>query len=398
MAFTVPLVALTAFDRVYGGVARFFAEAPWSRRIAHRLLRAVPAARDTDRFGTEPTVGDAAGDSEYVFVCADPEALVVPAVQERLLSRLADPAEPAPDLIFPVSNEADSESLRRAPGAVYLTISDLEEVAADMARDAELRPGAGARFPVFAVRRTAIAGLAPEVPLAGIPSAVVAAGGRVAVDGGAYVHRYGAMDASPRSDLAARLPPGCRRVLDVGCSQGASAAALRAAGVEQITGIEPDAGDAAVAARAYDRVVVAYLSEIREAWEGAFDAILFGDVLEHLADPSDALAAVRPWLAPGGRVIASVPNAGNGSVIADLLRGRWDYVPYSTLSGTHLRFFTRGSVAALFEACDYEVESVEGVAFVPTPRVASVIERLHSLPGCSPDLEHLEFIVVARRR
>jgi 2-polyprenyl-3-methyl-5-hydroxy-6-metoxy-1,4-benzoquinol methylase len=151
-----------------------------------------------------------------------------------------------------------------------------------------------------------------------------------------------------------------------------------------------------VAARVYDRVVEAYLSDVREPWEGAFDAILFGDVLEHLADPSDALAIVRPWLSPEGRVIASVPNAGNGSVISDLLRGRWDYVPYSTLSGTHLRFFTRRAVADLFEACGYAVESIEGVSFVPTARVASVIERLRTLPACSPDLAYLEFIVVAR--
>jgi len=342
-------------------------------------------------------VADAAGDSEFVFVCADPEALVVPAVQERLIERLAEPGRPTADVVFPVSNEAESADLRRAPGSAYLTISDLEEVAAELARDAAFVPVRAVGFPVFAVRRASIAGMASDRPLADVPAAVEASGGRLAVDRGAYVHRYGAMDASPRVDLAERLPPGARRVLDVGCSQGASAAALRAAGVTEITGIEPDSGDAGVAARAYDRVVVARLSEVREPWDGAFDAILFGDVLEHLADPSDALAAVRPWLSPEGRVIASVPNAGNGSVIADLLRGRWDYVPYSTLSGTHLRFFTRRSVAELFEACGYEVESIEGVSFAPTVRVSSVIEKLRSLPASSSDLEFLEFIVVARR-
>jgi 2-polyprenyl-3-methyl-5-hydroxy-6-metoxy-1,4-benzoquinol methylase len=300
-------------------------------------------------------------------------------------------------VVFPVSNEADTADLRRAPGAAYLTISDLEEVAAEMAGDAGLDPARGARCPVFAVRRASISGMAADGALTGVPAAVEASGGRLAVDRGAYVHRYGAMDASPRADLAGKLPPGTRRVLDVGCSQGASGAALRAAGVTEITGIEPDPGDARVAARAYDRVVEAYLSDVREPWEGAFDAILFGDVLEHLVDPSDALAIVRPWLSPEGRVIASVPNAGNGSVIADLLRGRWDYVPYSTLSGTHLRFFTRQAVADLFEACGYAVESIEGVSFVPTGRVASVIERLRCLPACSPDLAFLEFIVVARR-
>jgi hypothetical protein len=71
-------------------------------------------------------VADAAGDSEFVFVCADPEALVVPAVQERLIERLAEPRSPTADVLFPVSNEAESADLRRAPGSAYLTISDLE--------------------------------------------------------------------------------------------------------------------------------------------------------------------------------------------------------------------------------------------------------------------------------
>ena len=378
---------------MYGGVPRFAAEAPWSRRIALRLLRRLPANRETVRFGTGPTVGDVAGSSALVFVCADPEALVPPSVQERLLERLADGTA---DLIFPVSNEAPTAQLRRAPSVVYLTISDLDEVAAAMAGDSPLVPTGAEPFPVFAVRRSVLAGVGTDQVLSDVPAAVAAAGGKIAVDPGAYVHRYGAMDASARSDLVAKLPQGSRRVLDVGCSQGATAPALRAAGVEEIVGVEPDPGDAAVAERVYDRVVREYLADVRETWAGRFDAILFGDVLEHLPDPSDALVAVRPWLSARGRVIASVPNLGNGSVITDLLRGRWDYVPYSTLSGTHVRFFTRKTVADLFAACGYAVDSIEGVPFSPTPRVAAVIERLRSLSGCSPDLETLEFIVVAR--
>ena len=374
---------------------RFAAESPWSRRIALRLLRRLPAERETVRFGTEARAGDVAGTSDLVFICADPEALVPPSVQERLLARLGDSGGAA-DVVFPVSNEAPVAELRRAPGTVYLTISDLVEVAGAMADDSPLAPAGAASFPVFVVRRAALARVPAERLLVDVPAAVAGSGGKVAVDRGAYVHRYGDMDASVRTDLVAKLPAGCRRVLDVGCSQGATAEALRAAGVEEIVGIEPDPGDAAVAERVYDRVVRRYLADVREPWEGAFDAILFGDVLEHLSDPSDALVAVRPWLSARGRVIASVPNAGNGSVIADLLRGRWDYVPYSTLSGTHLRFFTRRSVSDLFAACGYAVDSVDTVPFAPAPRVAAVIERLRSLPDCSPDLETLEFIVVAR--
>ena len=46
-------------------------------------------------------------------------------------------------------------------------------------------------------------------------------------------------------------------------------------GVAEIVGIEPDAEDAAEAARAYDRVLAVPLEEISEEFPGRFDAILF---------------------------------------------------------------------------------------------------------------------------
>ena len=383
-----------AIDRIYGGVPRFAAEAPWSRRLALRLLRAVPASREIIRFGEVPAVADAAGESDIVFVCADPEALVAPAAQERLLVSLAASSA---DLMFPVGNESSTPELCRPPAFAYASVSELERLAEELARSpAAPVPIASAAFPVFAVRRAALARVPPATPLAELPGALAAAGGTLAFDAGAYVHRYGDMDASARTDLVAKLPEGARRVLDVGCSQGATGPALRAAGVAEIVGVEPDSGDAALARAVYDRVLGATLEEVRERWEGSFDAILFGDVLEHLEDPSDALVRVRPWLSPAGRVIASVPNFANWAVIGGLLEGRFDYVPYATLSGTHVRFFTRRTVTDLFEACGYAVESIEGVAGVPSPEGRALLDRLATLPEASPDLAVLEWIVVAR--
>jgi len=40
-----------------------------------------------------------------------------------------------------------------------------------------------------------------------------------------------------------------------------------------------------------------------------FDTIILGHVLEHVEDPVGVLRRVRGWLAPGGVVCASVPNA-----------------------------------------------------------------------------------------
>jgi 2-polyprenyl-3-methyl-5-hydroxy-6-metoxy-1,4-benzoquinol methylase len=171
---------------------------------------------------------------------------------------------------------------------------------------------------------------------------------------------------------------------------------LRKAGVQRVVGIEPDAGDAAQAEKLCDRVLPRRLENIREEFPGEFDAILFGDVLEHLIDPSEALARVRPWLSERGVVVASVPNLGHWSIVADLLEGRFDYVPYSILSGTHVRFFTRRTVEELFEACGYRVESTDTVTFDLSPEGSRKLELLKALPGASPDLTAAEFVVVAR--
>jgi SAM-dependent methyltransferase len=340
-------------------------------------------------------VADAHGDAPVVLVHADAEAFLLPEAARRLVSGLSAHAELS--LLLPVTNEPWTEEARTTPPFLYSTPTLLAEaVAAVAARGEPLRACADPASPVFAVRRAALAGLPPDLPLHAVPGEARVRSLGAAVDPGAYLHRYGAMDASAREDLAARVPPGASAVLDVGCSQGATAPALRARGVTRLVGIEPDAEDAALAARVYDRVLPTRLEAVAEDWAGQFDAVLFGDVLEHLEDPSDALIRVRPWLTPAGLVVASVPNAGHWSVVDDLLRGRFDYVPYSLLSGTHVRLFTRRTLTDLFEASGYAVGEIAATLLPPSPRGRARLERLRSLPGASSDLEVAEFVVVAR--
>jgi 2-polyprenyl-3-methyl-5-hydroxy-6-metoxy-1,4-benzoquinol methylase len=385
-------------DRVYGGVPRFGAEALWSKRLALRWLRRVPAAVETIRFGESPTIACAAGSAEVVFVCADPEALVPEESQRRLVRAVL---ESELDIGLPVSNEAADAPLRAAPSVGYVTPADLLEVAGLMADGAG--PEADARvlvdradFPVFAVRRSLLAGLAGGERLSEVPR-ILGGNVRMAADRGAYVHRYGDVDASERRDLVRCIPAGSRSVLDVGCAQGAPATALRERGIAEIIGIEPDAEDARIASSRYDEVVCGRLDDVSEAaWNARFDAILFGDVLEHLEDPGLALEKVRPWLSSRGRLIASVPNVGNSSVIADLLDGKFDYIPYSILSGTHVRFFTRSSLRDLFESCGFIPEEISGVEPEPTPRARLWRERLAGIAGAAGDLSVIEFVIVAR--
>jgi SAM-dependent methyltransferase len=329
-----------------------------------------------------------------VLVHADPEAYLAPSAARQLI-RAIEPEER--DLVLPVANEPWTEEARCAPPFAYQTPDLLEEAARLLAARAPAAiPAVTPRSPVFAVRRRVLSDLPGSMPLDEVPEEAGRRGRRVFVSPAAYLHRYGEMDGQCREDLVALVPPGAQAVLDVGCSRGETARALRRAGVTRIIGIEPDALDAAAAARLCDRVLPAPLEGVHEEFPGQFDAVLFGDVLQHLIDPSAALARVRGWLSPRGVVVASVPNFGHWSVVANLLEGRFDYVPYSIISGTQVRFFTRRTLDDLFEASGYRIETVRTVAPPPSPEGAGKLEALASFPGASEDLSTTEFLVVAR--
>ena len=115
----------------------------------------------------------------------------------------------------------------------------------------------------------------------------------------------------------------------------------------QVTALERDPAQAAKARGRCHEVIVADLDEAAPRLEGLFDAIVYGDVLEHLSDPLPVLVALNRSLAAGGRVIVSVPNVAHLWVRLSLLLGRWDYADRGILDRTHLRFFTRRSFVAL---------------------------------------------------
>jgi hypothetical protein len=92
-----------------------------------------------------------------------------------------------------------------------------------------------------------------------------------------------------------------------------------------------------------------------------------------------------------------VPNVGHWSIVDDLIRGRFDYVPYSILSGTHVRFFTRATLRDLFEASGYRLVEIDTQVLPASPQGAQRRDRLAQFPGASPDLDVAEFVAVGVR-
>jgi SAM-dependent methyltransferase len=95
------------------------------------------------------------------------------------------------------------------------------------------------------------------------------------------------------------LPPGARRLLEVGCGEGALAAALQAEGFALVA-LDTDAA-CVKAARA--RGVDARLASWPDFDGGRFDAVLFTRSLHHVGDLEAGVAAAFGCLGPGGRII-----------------------------------------------------------------------------------------------
>ena len=148
------------------------------------------------------------------------------------------------------------------------------------------------------------------------------------------------------------------KILDVGCSEGYLGGYLKNLG-HTVLGVEMNPKAAQKANLVLDSVYNGSIGDyFNHHHDEKFDVILFGDVLEHIADPSQILEICHNHLSRDSFIIASLPNVAHAAIRAMLLEGRWEYADLGILDRTHLRFFTNDSARALFEDAEYEVKDI----------------------------------------
>lgn len=167
-----------------------------------------------------------------------------------------------------------------------------------------------------------------------------------------------------RRDVFGLVPERAGRLLDLGGGIGATALALKREGRAERAVVADLVADGAL-----DGLDAAYGGDLEDpgflariiAEQGPFDTVLCLDVLEHLRDPWSVVASLAKGLAPGGVIVASLPNASNIRLVWPLVvHGRFDLTDAGIMDRTHLRWFVRQTAVDLLTGPGLNLEAVEG--------------------------------------
>jgi methionine biosynthesis protein MetW len=158
------------------------------------------------------------------------------------------------------------------------------------------------------------------------------------------------------------LIPRNSRVLELGCASGYLSGYMEQALGCRVTGLEFDPAATAIAATRCSEVYTVDL-DMPDALNVArasapYNVLLAAAVLEHIKQPERILQQAKMLLAPGARVIVSLPNIAHWRLRLDLLMGKFDYTDYGVMDRTHLRLYTARTGRELLASQGYTVDEL----------------------------------------
>lgn len=199
-----------------------------------------------------------------------------------------------------------------------------------------------------------------------------------------------------RPEMLAFLPEGCKRVLDIGCGEGTFIKQVKDKQGAEAWGIELMETPGKEAEKILDKVFIGpcenFLDELPDTY---FDVIYCNDVLEHLVDPYSVLAALKYKLSEKGVVISSIPNIRYHYAFKQVwLKKNWEYEGHGIFDKTHMRFFTKKSIAKMYTDQGYTIVSHKGIN-----RTRSLKPYLYNIPFffTAMDMFYLQYATVARK-
>jgi SAM-dependent methyltransferase len=150
-----------------------------------------------------------------------------------------------------------------------------------------------------------------------------------------------------------------KRFLDIGCNIGYMVAAAQAAGFEA-HGIDIDGAAIEAARRNFPDAGKFELISLQDlaARGDKFDVVYTSEVVEHVRDPEEFIAAASKALSPGGLLYVTCPDGGHFAVPRSFVK--WGMV----CPPEHLTFFSRAGMKKLLSRHGLKVEKFQ-LAFKP---------------------------------
>lgn len=168
-------------------------------------------------------------------------------------------------------------------------------------------------------------------------------------------------------------------VLDVGCACGGNLMRIKEQNPKaKIFGVELNSDSAIFAAQFGTIDNINIETDEKFSWTEKFDYIILADIVEHLYDPLRAIKRLKKFLKADGCIVMSIPNIMHISVIADLLKGNWNYSEAGILDKTHIRFFTKESIEKMIVEAGMKLRSIGYNTVNITEEEASMKKKLES--------------------
>lgn len=312
-------------------------------------------------------------DSDRFLLVTDPLVVICPEV----LVQLHEAVWAGFDACGPVFNESAHEPQKAEIPAPYFNLGTYLTAVRRFAAAQNRKPVSCDRLDpgCLMLRRSAMAPVGAMESLAHAPDYIR---GPMAIVPGALVHRFAHTCDSARQELVELIPADVLRILDIGCACGGYGRSVKASRPDiYVAGVEISPEMAEESRPFYDSVYTCSADDLRIP-ESEFDLVNCGDVLEHLLDPWASLKRLSGLLRPRGYLVASVPNMGHWSVIMELLRGEFQYLPSGLQFVSHIRWFTGKSIVSALADAGFEPEIVSAVKPEPDAEGAAFIREMAS--------------------
>jgi 2-polyprenyl-3-methyl-5-hydroxy-6-metoxy-1,4-benzoquinol methylase len=160
---------------------------------------------------------------------------------------------------------------------------------------------------------------------------------------------------------------GARVVLDLGCGNGSLTALLQHWNFF-VVGCDASASGIALARQAYPTVDFFehdISNPLPASFEGAYDAVVSLEVVEHLMQPRNLVERAYSALRPGGVLIMSTPYHGYWKNLALALTNKFDAHWHPLRDFGHVKFFSRETLSQLAREAGFSVRDFLRVGRIP---------------------------------